>query len=464
MASSLSFLTLLVLFCIYMPIGTMSFSMRLISRVNIDPMLFPKNISLEEKNTRLVQLSKIHALNYHKTNSNATIAPQTLQPIVTPISNSFLYAVEMLIGTPPFKTLLVLDTGSSDTWVQCDGCNPCFPIKGGNFKYRESKTFKEVSCDDPLCDPKICSPKTGKCAYALLYQSGPSSRGIVLSETFTFPVSPNNIIINKRILSFKGVAFGCGLENKEISWGEPLTKDNVVGGIFGIGTETRSFLKQLSRETNMRFSYCLTLPHGPMSQNYLHFGPDAKISGDFKTTPLVTTIGSVKLPHYHVVCKGISLLGKMLPIDPKVFQLKSEGIGGFVLDTGSDVTFLVESAYRVLKKHVDDYFKEKYGLSPFTSREKLALDLCYLNAPNNIVKPTITYHFEGGADFVVDSKSVFMSLDAPEGKVLCLAVEVGGIVGPSILGSRNQVDHTFLFDVGKKQVSFVPLAQTCGKA
>lgn len=219
MDSLLSFLTLLVFFCIYMPIGTMSFSMKLISRLNIGPFLFPKNISLEEKNTILVQLSKIHALNYQRTNTISIITLQTFQPIVTPISNNLLYAVEMLIDTPPFKTLLVLDTGSSDTWVQRDECDPCFPIKMGNFKYRESIFFKEVSCDDPLCDPKICSPKTGKYAYDLLYEGGLSSKCIVLSETFTFPLSPNNIIIDKNTLRLKGVIFGCGFENKESSWG-----------------------------------------------------------------------------------------------------------------------------------------------------------------------------------------------------------------------------------------------------
>jgi len=107
MASSFSFLTLFVLFCVYMPIGTMSFSMKLIPRVNFDSMLFPKNISLEGKHNRLVQLSKIHALKYQMNNTNA-ISPETFQPLVSTISG--VYAVETLIGTPPSKTLLSLDT------------------------------------------------------------------------------------------------------------------------------------------------------------------------------------------------------------------------------------------------------------------------------------------------------------------------------------------------------------------
>ena len=456
MASSFSFLTLFVLFCVYMPIGTMSFSMKLIPRVNFDSLLFPKNISLEEKHNRLVQLSKTYALKYQMNNTNA-ISPQTFQPLVPTIYN--IYAVEMMIGTPPFKTLLMLDTGSSDTWVQCDGCTKCFPLKGGDFMYHASKTVKEVPCDDPLCDPKICP--NGKCEYAITYADGAESEGTVLSETFNFPPGPSNIIIDKRFLSFKGVVFGCGFRSKKMTFGVPMTKDNVIGGMFGLGPEPRSFLKQLKSETNMRFSYCLGRLLDPQSHNYLHFGPDAKISGDFKTTSLVPTIGSLTLIHYHVVCKGISLDGNKLPIDPKLFEVKSDGSGGFILDTGAYVTILVQSAYQVLKERVIAYFQHK-GLSPSTEK-KMSLDLCYLNPPSNIVKPAITYHFDGGADFVVAPESGFLSAREGRNNMLCLAVLGRNDFG-NILGVVNQADHTFLFDVGKNQVSFTPKAKTCSNA
>jgi len=214
----------------------------------------------------------------------------------------------------------------------------------------------------------------------------------------------------------------------------------------------------------MRFSYCLGLPLNPQSHNYLHFGPDAEISGHFKTTSLVPTLGNTRLANYYVVCKGISLEGNKLPIDPKLFELKSDGTGGFILDTGTYLTYLVQSAYQALKQRVIAYFEQK-GLHPITEK-KLDLDLCYLNPPSNIVKPTITYHFDGGADFVVGSESGFLSLSAGEGrnKMLCLAVVGDDDKGPNVLGVVNQADHTFLFDVGKNQISFVPQAKTCSNA
>ena len=67
----------------------------------------------------------------------------------------------MYIGTTPFSALLLMDTGSDDTWLQVEGCINCFPLRGGggggwvgvgvNFKYHDSTTYRVVSCDHPLC-------------------------------------------------------------------------------------------------------------------------------------------------------------------------------------------------------------------------------------------------------------------------------------------------------------------------
>jgi hypothetical protein len=113
----------------------------------------------------------------------------------------------------------------------------------------------------------------------------------------------------------------------------------------------------------------------------------------------------------------------------------------------------------VLKKGVIDYFKQK-GLVP--TKSKMSLDLCFHYPTSNIAKPTITYHFDGGADFVVAPESGFLSTGA-EGtnNVFCLAVLGDDDKAANVLGVLNQADHTFLFDVGKNQVSFTPQAKTC---
>lgn len=105
------FLTFIVLFCVYMPLGTMCFTMKLIPRVDIDLILFPKNISLEEKHNRILQLSKIHAFNYLISNNTNDITPQTFQSLIKNIYTSTYV-------------------------VQCDDCEEFSQSKMEIFKYR----------------------------------------------------------------------------------------------------------------------------------------------------------------------------------------------------------------------------------------------------------------------------------------------------------------------------------------
>jgi len=449
---------IVLLFCVFMPLGTMCFTMKLIPREDIDPIFFPKNISEEEKYNRMLKLSEMHAHNYLVSNTNK-ITPQTFQPSVKNYDN--FYVVEMRIGTPrPHTTYLLLDTGSDDTWLQCDGCSECFPIKDRkNFKYHKSQTFKEVSCDDPLCVPKKCSP-TGKCIYDTEYAGGAISKGIVLSENFTFPDPTNK---NHPFVSFKGVVFGCGLQNRGITFGKQMDDTNIIGGVFGMDTSPRSLLTQLSGETKMRFSYCLDLPQTSKSRHtsYLHFGNDAKISGDFKTIQLLTKQGNTKLTRYYVVCTGISFSGKILPINPELFKLKPGREGGFVFDSGSPATYLVEGVFNMLKRSVIDYFQTKYKLHPFTKR-KLAYDLCYLDVPKKVVKPGMAYYFQGGSKFEVDPNSLFMTFKAREGNMFCMnVVAMPNEKVPNVLGAHHQSNHVLLFDVEKNVVSFNPMPHAC---
>ncbi|KAJ0015179.1 hypothetical protein Pint_20607 [Pistacia integerrima] len=77
----------------------------------------------------------------------------------------------------------MVDTGSDLTWVQCDRCVNCFPLREGNFKYQESSTFRPLSCDHPFCVPRIC--RQGICHYDVNYPQC-SPRGWLSQDTFIF--------------------------------------------------------------------------------------------------------------------------------------------------------------------------------------------------------------------------------------------------------------------------------------
>ena len=62
-----------------------------------------------------------------------------LQPIVM-IHPGYFYVAKIEIGTAPYSALLLVDNGSDETWVQGNGCDKCFPLSVGNFKYKQSRT------------------------------------------------------------------------------------------------------------------------------------------------------------------------------------------------------------------------------------------------------------------------------------------------------------------------------------
>ncbi|XP_059435667.1 aspartic proteinase nepenthesin-1-like [Corylus avellana] len=425
------------------------FSIKLIPRSSIDTTLFPRNLSLEEHHSRIAQLSRARALQY-KYSMNSTLMEKTEQGIETlrpwiVMAWTSLYMAQMFIGSEAYTTYLLVDTGSDDTWIQADGCTICFPLLGGNFNYHESKTYHAVSCDHPLCVPKICHE--GLCLYESAYIGGSSTRGIVSADNFTFPA-------NGGFASFQNVVFGCGFDNRNIVFGGNIGPNNVIAGIFGLGSGRRSILRQLGPVTNQRFSYCLpswTTAQG--TYTYLRFGPDAQIRGDaqriVQTTPMLPGI-----PRYYVNMLGISIDAVRLPIDPTVFKLNDDGTGGFVLDSGSGQSFLVPGAYNVVKGEMVKNL-QRYGWNPIEG-EQVPYDICYkvISAVNHTALPSMTFHFMG-AELVVDSKAVFQVFD----DMFCMAILPIYQQGPNILGAFQQANHRFLFDVRASTMSFVQ--ETC---
>jgi hypothetical protein len=171
------------------------FSIKLIPRSSIDTTLFPRNLSLEEHHSRIAQLSRARAFHY-KYSMNSTMEQteqgiETLRPWIVMAWTS-LYMAQMLIGSEPYTTYLLVDTGSDDTWIQADGCTICFPLLGGNFNYLESKTYRTVSCDHPLCVPKICHE--GVCLYESAYVGG-SVKSPLISNLKLIRINKFNYLI-----------------------------------------------------------------------------------------------------------------------------------------------------------------------------------------------------------------------------------------------------------------------------
>ncbi|XP_030958456.1 aspartic proteinase nepenthesin-1-like [Quercus lobata] len=138
---------------------------------------------------------------------------EALQPMVEYSLGNF-YIAQMNIGTPPYSALLLLETGTDNTWVQAAKCAICFPLKYEGFDYRKSQTYYAAACKHPLCVPKIC--KNNMCLYESVYINGFSStKGILSIDTFTFPS-------NEESVSLPDLVFGMGYENQNIKFSRKM--------------------------------------------------------------------------------------------------------------------------------------------------------------------------------------------------------------------------------------------------
>ncbi|KAJ1700825.1 hypothetical protein LUZ63_000604 [Rhynchospora breviuscula] len=198
------------------------------------------------------------------------------------------------------------------------------------------------------------------------------------------------------------------------------------------------------------FSYCLTSFFDTNSTSPLLLGPLAKFSGtSVKSTPFVKNPSRVAMnSYYYLSLEGISLGTNNLAIQPAAFALQSDGTGGFIIDSGTTFTLLVNEAYLAVKSAIKSIVK-----LPVADGSTVGFDLCYFvgssSSPPSM--PNLIFHFDS-ADMVlpVDNYMVFGNQN-----LWCLAL-FSSDISLSILGNFQQQNFHILYDVDKEVLSFAP--------
>ncbi|XP_074313532.1 aspartic proteinase nepenthesin-1-like [Silene latifolia] len=366
-------------------------------------------------------------------------------PLILSKLNYFVTKLAFGTGEGLFSPFVLLDTGSEETWVQCEGCDPCFALKGKNFNYKASSTYKRMRVDDPMCNPRLAYE--GSCGFDLIFMRS-RTIGFVGRDDFYFQDAKTG-----QFVGYKGLAFGCGLKNVGFPFGK-MGLNNVIAGIHGLAPGPRSFLTQLDSQIKGRFSYCLTTGSGISD---MFFGDDAQISGD--DARKVETISMNKVKRFHLHLNGISVDGTRLPIDPSIFELDPLTYSkGFFIDSGSPYTYLARSAFNPLKDAMVKYFNNNYNWHPLPRRT--LFDLCYSSYPSNVQKfPSVIFHFsgirqEGEIDWIMDKDNMFQVIGNNEG--FCMTIFKIEDPGPCLFGAYQQVNFKILYDVANGLLSFVP--------
>ncbi|ESQ54225.1 hypothetical protein EUTSA_v10026825mg [Eutrema salsugineum] len=349
---------------------------------------------------------------------------------VTPIPNPAAFLANISIGNPPVSQLLLIDTGSDLTWIQCLPCK-CYPQTIPFFHPSRSSTYRNASCESaPNAMPRIFRDEnTGNCRYSLRYRDFSSTRGILAKESLTFQTSDDGLITKP------DVVFGCGQDNSGFTQ---------YSGVLGLGPGKFSIV---TRNFGSRFSYCfgsLTDPTYPY--NILILGEGAKIEGD--PTPL-----HISQDRYYLDLQAISLGENLLDIEPYVFKRYGSHQGGTVIDTGCSPTILAREAYETLSGEIDDLLlgevmiRHVEGWEPYTNP-------CYVgNMKLNLLGfPVVTFHFAGGAELALDVESLFVSSES--GDSFCLAMSMNTFDDMSVIGAMAQQSYNVGYDLQNMNVYF----------
>lgn len=262
------------------------------------------------------------------------------------------------------------------------------------------------------------------------YADGSSAIGIFANDTVTIGLS------NHRKLRLHDVLIGC-TESLQGSFRQ-------ADGVMGLGYAKHSFALKAAQQFGNKFSYCLVDHLSPSNLvNYLTFG-NTTVPPHMHYTQLV--LGTMN-PFYAVNVVGISVGGIMLDIPAQVFDVK--GVGGFIIDSGSSLTFLTEPAYKpvmaALTSPLANFTKEDFGFGP--------LEFCFgvTESFNESLVPKLEFHFGDGAQFVPPIKSYVIA--AADG-VRCLGFASTGWPGTSVIGNIMQQNYLWEFDLAAKRLGF----------
>ncbi|XP_054801596.1 aspartic proteinase nepenthesin-2-like [Prosopis cineraria] len=379
--------------------------------------------------------------------------------VTPPIQQLFesSFVVQVGLGTFDVKSpsassrksyYFILDTGSSLTWTQCEDCklpgNSCYRQKEQVFPNYKSKSYDPLPCNKhPLCKPNKCIGN--HCSYSVKYVDGAYSSGILAKETFSFPSTSTS-----QTEAVPGVVFGCGIKNTD----PKESADYDIAGVFGLGQGDRSFVKQIQKHSDGKFSYCLTNIMQTHNQNppprmYLRFGADIKPPTDPRT---INFFKNGRYEAYFVRLLDLGVNGEPLGIDPRVFQVGADGKGGCVVDSGSSHSYVIEEAYKMLERKMKQYFSRLPEFERYRGGEG---KVCYRrrNVEGFSKIPGVNWYFEG-ARMDVSGEGTFRREERGGKEVFCMMIEADQSM--TTLGAFQQVNHKFVFDTLSNKLHFGP--------
>ncbi|KAJ6426282.1 hypothetical protein OIU84_026797 [Salix udensis] len=343
------------------------------------------------------------------------------------------YYVKLGLGSPPKYYAMILDTGSSLSWLQCQPCALyCHAQADPLYDPSVSKTYKRLSCASAECsrlkaatlnDP-LCETDSNACLYTASYGDSSLSVGYLSQDLLTLTSSQ----------TLPQFTYGCGQENQGL-FGR-------AAGIIGLSRDKLSMLAQLSTKYGHAFSYCLpTANSGSSGGGFLSIGSISPTH--YKFTPMLT---DSKIPSlYFLRLTAITVSGRALGLTAAMYRVPT------LIDSGTVITRLPMSIYAALRQAFVKIMSTKYAQAPAYS----ILDTCFKGRIKSLsAVPEIKMIFQGGADLTLRAPNIL--IEADQG-ITCLAFAgSSGSNQVAIIGNRQQQTYNIAYDVSTSRIGFAP--------
>ncbi|XP_022972883.1 aspartic proteinase PCS1-like [Cucurbita maxima] len=359
-----------------------------------------------------------------------------------PFQYSNALVVSVPIGSPPQQMDMVVDTGSQLSWIQCHGKVRRKSVKPmiNWFDPYLSSSFSFLPCNTTLCRPRIpdftlptsCDP-TRHCHYSYFYADGTLAEGNLVTEKFTFSSS----------FTTRSLLLGCA------------TASTQNRGMLGMNTGRLSFISQAKIS---KFSYCVPDRTGSDLTGLFYLG-DNPNSAKFKYVNMLTFPKSRRSPNldklaYTLPMKGIRIGNNKLNISPAVFKPDPSGAGQTMIDSGSDLTYLVDEAYSKVRAEmvrlVGPMMKKGYEYAAVA-------DMCFDGAVAAVVGRRIGdmwFQFENGVEILV-GKGEGLLTEVEKG-VKCVGIGRSDrlVTESNIIGNVHQQNMWVEYDLSNKRIGF----------
>ncbi|XP_027333065.1 aspartic proteinase PCS1-like [Abrus precatorius] len=368
---------------------------------------------------------------------------QTLTPShKLPFQHNVTLTVSLTVGSPPQNVTMVLDTGSELSWLHCKK----LPKLNSTFNPLLSSSYTPTPCTSPTCTtrtrdlslPVSCDPNK-RCHVTVSYADASSIEGNLATETFFIGSYAQ-----------PGTTFGC----MDSGYSSNTEEDSRTTGLMGMNRGSLSFVTQMAVP---KFSYCIS--GNDASGVLLLGGATLPWLGPLQYTPLVKTRTS--LPYFDRVAYTVQLVGikvseKLLQLPKWVFEPDHTGAGQTMVDSGTQFTFLLGSAYTALK---NEFVEQTKGVLTRIDDTNFvfegAMDLCF-KAPASVgAVPAVTLVFSG-AEMRVSGERLLYGVRKGNDWVHCFTFGNSDMLGIEayVIGHHHQQNVWMEFDLEKSRVGF----------